>query len=117
MMEAVVTRFPQVLFENCFGGGDYMPQVWSSDNTEAVCRFGRSEPSGGADNPAQNAGDVAMSGNFGYELDLTAMLEDEQETVKQQVSSTRKSGCLSSSAILSACSSLSRVTKRHGSSF
>lgn len=113
MMEALVTRFPQVLFESCSGGGGrfdpgmlyYMPQVWTSDNTDAVCRlkiqYGTSlvYPIGamGAHVSAvpnhqvervtslKMRGDVAMSGNFGYELDLTAMPEDEQETVKQQV--------------------------------
>lgn len=113
MMEELVTRFPQVLFESCSGGGGrfdpgmlyYMPQVWTSDNTDAVCRlkiqYGTSlvYPIGamGAHvsavpnhqveriTPLKMRGNVAMSGNFGYELDLTAMPEDEQEMVKQQV--------------------------------
>src|SRR5699024_11995272 len=43
----ITTRFPHVLFESCSGGGGrfdpgmlyYMPQTWTSDNTDAIERL------------------------------------------------------------------------------
>ncbi|CAE6435474.1 unnamed protein product [Rhizoctonia solani] len=35
--------------------------------------------------PLKTRGDIAMSGNFGYELDLTAFTDEEKEEVKRQV--------------------------------
>jgi alpha-galactosidase len=113
VMEAITTQFPQVLFESCSGGGGrfdpgilhYMPQTWTSDNTDAVERlkiqYGTSiaypASAMGAHvsavpnhqvhrtTPLGMRGDVAMSGNFGYELDLTKFTEEEKKTVKAQV--------------------------------
>ena len=47
VMETLTERFPQVLFESCSSGGGrfdagmlyYMPQTWTSDNTDAVCHL------------------------------------------------------------------------------
>jgi alpha-galactosidase len=114
VMENITTSFPDVLFESCSGGGGrfdpgilyYMPQTWTSDNTDAVSRlkiqYGTSLVypivSMGAHVSAvpnhqvhrstsmDMRGDVAMSGNLGYELDLTKLTEDEKEIVKKQVS-------------------------------
>ncbi|MNN37964.1 Alpha-galactosidase [compost metagenome] len=83
----------------------YMPQTWTSDDTDAVERlkiqYGTSLvypiSSIGAHVSAvpnhqvhrmtslKMRGDVAMSGNFGYELDLTKFTDDEKAIVKQQV--------------------------------
>src|SRR5690606_31356949 len=83
----------------------YMPQTWTSDDTDAVERlkiqYGTSlvYPASaigahvsavpnhqvGRVTPLATRGDVAMSGNFGYELDLTAFTDEEKETVKRQV--------------------------------
>ncbi|EUJ22832.1 alpha-galactosidase [Listeria grandensis FSL F6-0971] len=46
-MDAITTRFPEILFESCSGGGGrfdpgmlyYMPQTWTSDDTDAVERL------------------------------------------------------------------------------
>lgn len=82
-----------------------MPQTWTSDNTDAVSRlkiqYGTSlvypTSSMGAHVSAvpnhqvnritslDMRGDVAMSGNLGYELDLTKLTQDEKEIVKAQV--------------------------------
>lgn len=114
VMERVTSAFPNVLFESCSGGGGrfdpgmlyYMPQTWTSDNTDAVERlkiqYGTSivypVSAMGAHvsavpnhqvhrtTPLDMRGHVAMSGNFGYELDLTAFTEAEKESVKCQVS-------------------------------
>lgn len=113
VMERITGEFTHVLFESCSGGGGrfdpgilhYMPQTWTSDNTDAVERlkiqYGTSivypASAMGAHvsavpnhqvhrtTPLTMRGDVAMSGNFGYELDLTKFTEEEKETVKQQV--------------------------------
>ncbi|CAM3382810.1 alpha-galactosidase [Marinicrinis lubricantis] len=113
VMEQITTRFPHILFESCSGGGGrfdpgilhYMPQTWTSDNTDAVSRlkiqYGTSlvypvSTMGSHVSAVPNhqvhritslkmRGDVALSGNFGYELDLTKFSQEEQELVKQQV--------------------------------
>lgn len=115
VMDTLVTRFPHILFESCSGGGGrfdpallyYMPQVWTSDNTDAICRlkiqYGTSltyPPITMASHvsavpnhqvhrktPLAIRGHVAMSGNLGYELDLTKMSEEEKAIVKAQVAS------------------------------
>ncbi|EKQ50258.1 MULTISPECIES: alpha-galactosidase [unclassified Clostridium] len=111
--EKLTTDFPNILFEGCSGGGGrfdagilyYMPQIWTSDDTDAVERlkiqYGTSivypiSTMGSHVSAVPNhqvhrntslkmRGDVAMSGNFGYELDLTKFTEEEKETVKKQV--------------------------------
>lgn len=113
VMDKLTSAFPEVLFEGCASGGGrfdpgmlyYMPQIWTSDNTDAVERlkiqYGTSivypVSSMGAHVSAspnhqvhrftslRTRGDVAMSGNFGYELDLTVLTPEEKEEVKIQV--------------------------------
>ncbi|WP_174845479.1 alpha-galactosidase [Sporolactobacillus shoreae] len=113
LMETITAQFPDILFESCSGGGGrfdpgmlyYMPQTWTSDNTDAVSRlkiqYGTSliyPPSSigahvsavpnhqvGRVTSLVMRGHAAMSGNFGYELDLTRLSEDEKETIRKQV--------------------------------
>ncbi|MCI9259723.1 MAG: alpha-galactosidase [Romboutsia sp.] len=113
VLEEITTRFPHVLFESCSGGGGrfdpgmlyYMPQTWTSDNTDAIERlkiqFGTSMvypnasigchvsavPNHQVDRitPIETRGVVAMSGNFGYELDITKLPKCEKEIIKEQV--------------------------------
>ncbi|TLS51206.1 alpha-galactosidase [Paenibacillus antri] len=112
-LERITSRFPHILFESCSGGGGrfdpgmlyYMPQTWTSDDTDAVERlkiqYGTSivypASAMGAhvsavpnhqvhrSTPIEMRGHVAMSGNFGYELDLTKFSEDEKDAVRGQV--------------------------------
>jgi alpha-galactosidase len=116
--EKLVTAFPNILFEGCSGGGGrfdpgtlyYMPQIWTSDDTDAVERlkiqYGTSivypiSTMGAHVSAVPNhqvhrktslkmRGDVAMLGNFGYELDLTKFTDEEKETVKDQVKAYKK---------------------------
>ncbi|MBT2292637.1 alpha-galactosidase [Paenibacillus albidus] len=113
VLERITSEFPNVLFESCSGGGGrfdpgmlyYMPQTWTSDNTDAISRlkiqYGTSivyplSSMGSHVSAVPNhqvhrntslelRGHVAMSGNFGYELDLTKFREEEKATVKEQV--------------------------------
>ena len=47
LMKALTERFPDTLFEGCASGGNrfdlgilcYMPQIWASDNTDAISRI------------------------------------------------------------------------------
>ncbi|AOZ92217.1 alpha-galactosidase [Paenibacillus crassostreae] len=114
VLERITSSFPDILFESCSGGGGrfdpgmlyYMPQTWTSDNTDAVARlriqYGTSlvypissmgshisavpNHQVGRTTPLEMRGHVAMSGNFGYELDLTKFSDEEKDIVKQQIS-------------------------------
>lgn len=113
VLEKITSTFPHILFESCSGGGGrfdpgmlyYMPQTWTSDDTDAVERlkiqYGTSMvyPASAmgahvSDVPNHQVGrmtsfttrgHVAMSGNFGYELDLTKLTDTEKQEVKEQV--------------------------------
>lgn len=112
VLERITAQFPHILFESCSGGGGrfdpgmlyYMPQTWTSDDTDAVERlkiqYGTSivypASAMGAHvsavpnhqveriTPLEMRGHVAMSGNFGYELDLTKLSESEKSIVMAQ---------------------------------
>ena len=113
MMERLVQRYPNLLFENCSGGGGrfdagmlyYSPQIWCSDNTDAVDRlkiqYGTSfayPPSTmgahvsvcpnhqtGRTTPFETRAVVAGAGTFGYELDLMKMTDEEKALAKEQI--------------------------------
>ena len=104
--------FPQMLIEGCSGGGGrfdggmlyYTPQIWCSDNTDAIDRlriqYGTSfcypvstmgahvsaVPNGttGRVTPLETRGVVAMAGTFGYEMDLNECTPEEKEIVRRQ---------------------------------
>lgn len=114
VLERITTDFPHILFESCSGGGGrfdpgmlyYMPQTWTSDNTDAISRlkiqYGTSivypvssmgahisavpNHQVGRITPLETRGDIALSGNFGYELDLTKFSNEEKAIVKDQIS-------------------------------
>jgi alpha-galactosidase len=118
VLDAIVTAFPRVLFESCSGGGGrfdggmlyYMPQTWTSDNTDAVARlsiqYGTSmvypASAMGAHVSAvpnhqckrttslQMRGDVALSGNFGFELDLTKVADGDLEIIRGMVEKVKR---------------------------
>lgn len=113
MMEQLVQRYPDLLFENCSGGGGrfdagmlyYSPQIWCSDNTDAIDRlkiqYGTSfayPPSSmgahvsvcpnhqtGRTTPFETRAVVASAGTFGYELDLMKMSDEEKALAKAQI--------------------------------
>lgn len=113
VMETITLRFPEVLFESCSGGGGrfdpgmlyYMPQAWTSDDTDAIERlkiqYGTSivypASTMGAHvsevpnhqvhrtSSLETRGNVAMMGNFGYEIDITKLSERDVHNIKAQV--------------------------------
>ena len=113
-----MTEFPNILLENCSGGGArfdpgmlyYSPQIWCSDDTDAVERLLIQEGTAliyplscigahvsvcpnhtvGRNTPFETRGHVALCGTFGYELDITKLTEEEKEIVKHQVSDYHK---------------------------
>ena len=115
-LDRMVNRYPDLLIEGCSGGGGrfdagmlyYTPQIWCSDNTDAIERltiqFGTSMcypiSSFGAHVAARprtslkTRGNVAMCGTFGYELDPRKLTDDEKAEVKQQIADYRKYHCL-----------------------
>ncbi len=118
VLEDITTSYPNILFESCSGGGGrfdpgmlyYMPQTWTSDNTDAVERlkiqYGTSmvyplismgahvsevpNHQVGRRTSLKMRGDVAMTGNFGYELDLTKISDTDKEIMKHQVISYKE---------------------------
>lgn len=113
MMEQLVSRYPDLLFENCCGGGGrfdagmlyYSPQIWCSDNTDAIDRlkiqygtsFGYPISTMGAHvsicpnhqtgrtTPFGTRAVVASAGTFGYELDLEHLSLEEKEMARKQI--------------------------------
>lgn len=117
-LEKITQRFPNVLFEGCSGGGGrfdagmmyYHPQIWCSDDTDAAERleiqYGTSfaypvstmgahvsvcpNHQTGRSVSMKTRGVVAMSGTFGYELDITKLSEEDKQTVKEQIEAFKK---------------------------
>ncbi|MGN0298625.1 MAG: alpha-galactosidase [Lachnospiraceae bacterium] len=112
MQERLVTDFPDLLLENCSGGGArfdagmlyYSPQIWCSDDTDAIERLTIQEGTAmvyplscmgahvsvcpnhtvGRNTPFKTRGVVALAGTFGYELDITKLSDEDKASVKEQ---------------------------------
>lgn len=113
VMEDMLTRHPDLLLEGCSGGGGrfdagmlyYAPQIWCSDNTDAIERlrihygtsFGYPMSSvsahvsvcpnhqNGRVTPFKSRGICAMQGSFGYELDLSKLSEEDKAEARRQI--------------------------------
>lgn len=112
VLETITTKYPNIMIEGCSGGGGrfdpamlyYTPQIWTSDDTDAIERlfiqYGTSivyPPTSmvghvsvtpnhqtGRITPFKTRGIVAMSANFGYELNPQILSESERKMVKEQ---------------------------------
>lgn len=112
-LERLLERYPDLLIEGCSGGGGrfdagmlyYTPQIWCSDNTDALDRvkiqygtsFGYPASAVGSHVSVvpneqtgrvismETRGIVAMAGVLGYELDLGRLSLEEKEIVKEQI--------------------------------
>lgn len=113
LLEELTEENPDILWEGCSGGGGrfdagllyYMPQSWTSDNTDAIARlkiqYGTSlaypissmtahvsvspNQQTGRATPLETRANVAMSGVLGYELDLTKMSAKDRAHVSREV--------------------------------
>lgn len=112
-LERLLQKYPDILIEGCSGGGGrfdagmmyYTPQIWCSDNTDAVDRlriqYGTSffypastvcshvsavpNHQTGRSVSLHTRGVVAMAGSFGYELNPEKLSQEEKEAVKEQI--------------------------------
>jgi alpha-galactosidase len=113
LQERMITEFPDLLLENCSGGGGrfdagmlyYSPQIWCSDDTDAIERLKIQEGTSlifplstmgahvsdcpnhivGRTTPFKTRGDVALAGTFGYELDITRIPDEDRADISRQV--------------------------------
>ena len=113
LQERLITDFPNLLLENCSGGGArfdagmlyYSPQIWCSDDADAIERLAIQEGTSlifplstmgahvsdcpnhtvGRTTPFKTRGDVALAGTFGYELDVTKIPETDRQDIPRQV--------------------------------
>ena len=113
MQERLIREFPDLLLENCSSGGGrfdpgmlyYSPQIWCSDDTDAIERLAIQEGTAliyplsaigahvsdcpnhitGRNVPFQTRGQIALAGTFGYELDITRIPETDRAQIPEQV--------------------------------
>ncbi len=107
LMDRLLKAYPHLLLENCSGGGGrydpgmmyFSPQIWCSDNTDALSRvdiqFGSSlcypaSVQGAHVSASRRSGyetkrNVAMWGSFGYELDPAKISEEARAEIKTQI--------------------------------
>ncbi|MCR4617837.1 MAG: alpha-galactosidase [Lachnospiraceae bacterium] len=113
MMRTLTERFPHILFEGCSAGGNrfdlgilsYFPQIWASDDTDAMCRLAiQTGYSYGypmscvtahvsdcpnhqtlRNTPLETRFNVASFGVLGYECNLCDMKKEEIAAIKAQI--------------------------------
>ncbi len=112
-LERLCEEYPDLLIEGCSGGGGrfdmgmmyYTPQIWCSDNTDAIDRlkiqYGTSfgyplavvgshvsdvpNHQTGRSISMKTRGVVAMAGVFGLELDFAELSVEDREVIRQQI--------------------------------
>lgn len=113
LLDRLTKRFPKILFEACASGGNrfdlgmlcYMPQIWTSDDTDAQCRTViQSGTSYGypvsvmsahvsavpnhqslRSTPMYSRFAVAAFGLLGYECNLNDMSKEDREAIRLQI--------------------------------
>ena len=117
-LERLTEKYPDILLEGCSGGGGrfdagmmyYTPQIWCSDNTDAINRtkiqYGSSffypvsvvgshvsavpNHQTGRITSLNTRGITAMAGTFGYEMNPALMSEEEKEVIREQIRTYKK---------------------------
>lgn len=117
-MERLTSRYPDMLLEGCSGGGGrfdagmlyYSPQIWCSDNTDAINRtriqYGTSffypvsamgahvsavpNHQTGRVTSFHTRGVTAMAGTFGYELNPALLSDEEKAQIREQIQTYKK---------------------------
>lgn len=118
LQDRMTKEFPHLLLENCSGGGArfdpgmlyYSPQIWCSDDTDAVERLSIQAGTAmiyplstmgahvsdcpnhaiGRTTPFETRGYVALAGTFGYELDVTKIPEADRAMIPEQTAMYHK---------------------------
>ena len=118
LQDRLTREFPHLLLENCSGGGArfdpgmlyYSPQIWCSDDTDAVERLSIQAGTAmvyplstmgahvadcpnhtvGRNTPFETRGYVALAGTFGYELDVTKIPEADRAMIPAQTAMYHK---------------------------
>lgn len=118
LQDRLTKEFPHLLLENCSGGGArfdagmlyYSPQIWCSDDTDAIERLEIQEGTSlvyplstmgahvsvcpnhaiGRVTPFRTRGFVALAGTFGYELDITKLSAEDRKQIPEQISMYKK---------------------------
>jgi len=112
-MEELTKRFPHILFEGCSAGGNrfdlgilsYFPQIWASDDTDALCRasiqtgYSYGYPMSAVTahvsacpnhqtlrmTPLETRFNVAAFGVLGYECNFCDMKKEDLAAIKAQI--------------------------------
>lgn len=112
-MKKLTERFPHILFEGCASGGNrfdlgilcYFPQIWASDDTDALCRaeiqnnysygYPMSVVSAHVSacpnhqtlriTPLETRFNVACFGVLGYECNFADMKKEDMQLIKAQI--------------------------------
>ena len=113
IFDRLVKAFPHILFEGCASGGNrfdlgvlcFMPQIWTSDNSDAYCRTWIQGGTSYAYPPSTMGAHVSASPNhqtlrrtdlesrfnvaafgvLGYEMDLSALNQQQKQIIKSQI--------------------------------
>ena len=117
-LEKLTNRYPDILIEGCSGGGGrfdagmmyYTPQIWCSDNTDAINRtriqYGTSffyptavvgshvsavpNHQTGRITSLNTRGIVAMAGTFGFEMNPALLSSEEKEEIRTMLATYRR---------------------------
>ena len=116
--DTLAKSFPDILFEGCASGGNrfdlgmlcWFPQIWGSDNTDAICRahiqegysYGYPQSCVGAHvsastnhqtlrkTPLATRFAVAAFGALGYECDVRGLPSAEKQAIREQIALYKK---------------------------
>lgn len=117
-MKVLTEKYPKILFEGCASGGNrydlgilsYFPQIWTSDDTDAIMRSGiQTSVSYGyppasytchvsdvpnhqtlRSTPLETRYNIASFGCLGYEFNLCNMSEEDLQAVREQVAQYKR---------------------------
>ena len=118
VVDTLAKSFPDILFEGCASGGNrfdlgmlcWFPQIWGSDNTDAICRahiqegysYGYPQSCVGAHvsaspnhqtlrrTPLATRFAVAAFGALGYECDVRDLPSPEKQAIREQIALYKK---------------------------
>lgn len=117
-LERLISKYPDILMEGCSGGGGrfdagmmyYTPQIWCSDNTDAINRtkiqYGSSffypvsvvgahvsavpNHQTGRITSLNTRGITAMAGTFGYEMNPALLSKEDKLVIREQIKTYKK---------------------------